>query len=139
MPDKRGISGRALAREDNFNGCVPVVFRKALAVGGGSDASGTTTIFDANAPFKFKVIEFYVRLTETPNASNTVRLNDGTNNITDSIECGTNGSGADQYQFMASTYDDAYATISKGGSLKVARTATTDIASADVYVLALRV
>lgn len=88
--------------------------------------TGTTTIFNANAPYAFKVIDGFIICTN--NVAGTVKLTDGTNDITDTLTHGT----TDKAIVRFATIDDAYHSIAVGGTLSVvSATGGTSI----VYVL----
>ena len=130
MADNRGISGKALAHQDNMYGA-PVFMLHYNS----STSTGTTktdTIYDGNAPFRFRVLRAQFTLTEAAAAdSEDVKLTDGTNNITDTADY---SAGSDNDSFEFSSYDNAYATIAKGGSLKIVKTATTAVTSFDMFI-----
>lgn len=92
--------------------------------------AGTVQIFNANCPTKMKIVDAWIVCTN--NTAGTVKLTDGTNDITDAITHGT----TDKAIVRAATIDDAYQTIAAGGTLNVV--AATGGAS-QVYVLALPV
>lgn len=76
-------------------------------------ATGTTYIFNANAPTAFNVIDMFIICTD--NVAGTVKLTDGTNDITNAITHGT----TDKAVVRVSTIDDAYYAIAAGGTLAV--------------------
>lgn len=75
--------------------------------------AGTTNIFASNAPRKFQVVDFSVRLTAVGAGSETAKLTDGTNDITNALDL----SGADNSVVSVGTIDDAYNEIAASGSL----------------------
>lgn len=134
-PDKRGISGKALAREDNFYGAPLFVLRFNSTTSTGT--SNTDSIFSSNAPFSFKVLRAHFLLTEAAASdSEDVKLTDGTNDITDTADY-SSGADTDSYEF--SQYDDAYTTIKKGGSLQIVKTASTAVTSFEMFVYCIKV
>lgn len=87
---------------------VPVVIKKVITTGSADEA-----IFDEDAPFKFRIIDVIVE--PRGNSTNgTMKITDGTNDITDAMTCAVDTTIA-----RASTIDDAYSTIAAGGSLSV--------------------
>ncbi len=84
------------------------------------DATGGLTIYDANAPCGFEILDVKVQARVT-SSSGSVKLTDGTNDITDAIACDT-----DKVIARAGTIDDDYSTIAKNGSLKVVTNGSAD-------------
>ena len=125
MADRRGLPGQALARLGNSDGAPLFVYHKAV--------SGSTTAWTVvnPAPFQFRVIDVWCVLTAAGGAADTVRVDNGSNAITDAID--TNDS--DAVVSRAATIDDAYATISKGGALNIT---TASSSAADVFILCVR-
>lgn len=83
------------------------------------------TIFDADAPIAFRVIDVWA--IGTPGAaSDTVKVTDGTNDITDAIAVTA------ALIARASTIDDAYWEIAAGGTLKLVVASALD---ATVYIM----
>ena len=80
-----------------------------LDVAAGDDPN---LIFNENAPFKFEVVDVIVQARATVGGG-TMKVTDGTSDITDAIVCATNGN-----KTCAGTINDAKATIAAGGSLK---------------------
>lgn len=70
-------------------------------------------IFDGDAPFKFEVVAVEVQ-PRGASTNGTMKLTDGTNDITDPITCAV-----DKTTGRQSTIDDAYSTIDKNGSLSI--------------------
>lgn len=103
---------------------VPLVLRKAVA------GAGTVAIFTANAPRKFRVLDFWFVCTNTTDG--TLKLTDGTTDITDAVTHGT----ADKAIKRAATIDDAVHEIAADGTLNlVAATGGNSVA----YVLVVPV
>lgn len=77
--------------------------------------SGTSEIkvFDSDAPFKFEILDFHIICTDA-NAG-TVKLTDGTNDITNALTHGT----SDKALVAVGTIDDAYNAIAKNGKLSI--------------------
>ena len=85
-----------------------------------ADATGGLSIFNANAPYKFEIVDVIVEARAT-SGSGTVKLTDGTNDITDTIACAT-----DTAIDRAATIDDTYKTVLKNGTLKVVANGAAD-------------
>ena len=78
--------------------------------------TGATTgleIFNQNAPFKFEVVDVLIQ-PRGASTNGTIKLTDGTNDITDAMTCA-----ADKTAARQATIDDAYSTINKGQTLEV--------------------
>jgi len=69
-------------------------------------------IFDEDAPFKFEIVDVVVQARDTVGGG-TMKVTDGTDDITDAIACATDGN-----KVRAGSIDDSKATIDVGGSLK---------------------
>jgi len=76
-------------------------------------------IYDANAPFKFEILDVTIQC-RGASASGTMKLTDGTNDITDEITCET-----DNAITEAGSVDDAYSTIARNGTLEIVCGGTT--------------
>ena len=85
-----------------------------------ADASSGLAIFDGDCPSGFYITGVSVIATAT-NASGTLKLTDGTNDITDTIACAT-----DKAVDYAATIDDAYYDVLKNGTLKVVANGAAD-------------
>ena len=134
MGDMRGISGKALGHQGNFYGAPLFVFRYNSTTSTGT--SNTDTIFNGNAPFGFRILRAQFTLTEAAAAdSEDVKLTDGTNDITDTADY---SAGSDNDSFEFSSYNDAYSTILKGGTLKIVKTATTAVTSIDMLIYCVK-
>lgn len=81
-------------------------------------AGGATANTDVTLTHKTRFCYFIVQNNGTGTTSDTITITDGTNAITDAIDI----SGADKTVALVSTIDDAYATISAGGTLRVTET-----------------
>lgn len=90
------------------NIAVPFVITKDITTGAAS-----VKLMDANAPFKFRIIDVII---EPAGASTngTMKITDGTSDITDAIVCAV-----DKTVARAGTIDNAKSTIAKGGSVVV--------------------
>lgn len=76
-------------------------------------ANGTIKVFEADAPFKLQVVDFHIICTDA-NAG-TVKLTDGTSDITDALTHGT----TDKAIVRVGTIDDAKYELAKNGSLNI--------------------
>lgn len=92
-------------------------FEKAIT----ADGTGGLDIFDvAGAPFALEVINVIAQARAT-SGSGTVKLTDGTNDISDAIAMAT-----DKTSIKAGTIDDVYSTLAKGDSLQVVSNGAND-------------
>lgn len=105
---------------------VPLIIRKDA-----SAASASIDIFTADCPYKLKIEEVIIECVGA-NGSGTVKLTDGTNDITDEIVCAV-----DEVVNRAGTIADAYSTIAKDGTLSIVKNAAAD--KAFVKIIAVRV
>lgn len=83
-----------------------------------ADGTDTVTIFNADCPVKYRIIDvtFYVRSLRTGGTpAHTVKLTDGTNDITDTVDADVTVNAPTK----AGTIDDAYDTIAADGTLKL--------------------
>jgi len=95
-------------------------------------AAATTAIFDANAPFKFRVLDFWAVRTEGANPG-TVKLTDGTDDTVPDISQAASDTDIDR----AAQIDDSKHEIAANGSLKIV---TTGAGNAPIcYVMIIRV
>jgi hypothetical protein len=78
-----------------------------------TEGAAEIKVFDSNAPYKFEVIDVVVQ-PRGASANGTMKLTNGTSDITDTIACAT-----DKTLDRAATIDNAYSTISQGGSLSI--------------------
>ena len=124
MADRRGISGRALARLDNTLGVPTFILNKAIS------GAATTGVVE-NAPFKFRVLDAWSIGTSANGG--TWKVTDGTNDIISAVTQGTTDKEIDR----AADVDDAYYDISQGGKLKIVST-DADF-SGTVFILCARV
>ena len=124
MADRRGISGKALARLDNTLGVPTFILNK--------DISGaTTTSVVVDAPFKFRVLDAWSIGTSADGG--TWKVTDGTNDIIPAVTQAANDNDIDR----AVDIDDAYYEIDKGEDLSIVSTGA-DL-SCTVYILCARV
>ncbi len=124
MADRRGISGKALARLDNTLGVPTFILNK--------DISGaTTTSVVVDAPFKFRVLDAW-SIGKTADGG-TWKVTDGTNDIISAVTQATNDKDVDR----AADVDDAYYDISQGEDLSIVSTGAS--LSCTVFILCARV
>ena len=107
------------------NGGITFILKAALAAG------STVQIHNANAPFKYRVLDVWSVATSADGG--TWKLTNGTNDITNAVTV----TGTDKTINRAGTIDNAYHEIAASGSLSV----VGDGANADVevYILCARV
>lgn len=85
-----------------------------------ADATGGLKIFDENAPVGLRIRDVIVECTAA-NASGTLKITDGTSDITNAIVCAV-----DKTITRAGTIDDAKSSIAEGGSLSVVANGASD-------------
>ena len=95
-----------------------------------ADASSGLNIFDANAPFKFEIIDIVAQARATVGGGCTITISDGTNTIADSINLAT-----DKAIARVGSIDDAYSEIAASGTLKVATTDAAGRGLVSIYVV----
>ena len=96
-----------------------------------SAAAADITIIDADAPYPIKVLDMAVQVLAGGNASGSVKLTDGTNDITAAVAMVS----VDNVITRAGTIDDAYATIAAGGSLVATKNAAGDLGQVTITVV----
>lgn len=135
MASNQGISGRAAGRlQSGFDLGAPVFcFKYASAL---STGASTTEVALPAAPFKLRIVRVDYVCTEATGADNTVKLTDGTNDLTDALNYSAKG---DTDLFSSGEIKHAYHDIAKGLPIKVVKTETTAVSSLDVYIWAVRV
>lgn len=134
MAGKQGINGRQLARLGNDLGSPTFLLRYESTSTAGT--SVTESILE-NAPFKFQVVDAYFVLTEAPTGTNdSVKLTDGTNDITDTVNYASSGD-TDIVRF--GELDDAHWVINKGEDLKLVKTESAAVSSLVMFVVCARV
>jgi hypothetical protein len=139
MASKRGISGKALGRvESGFDLGAPVFILSKTVAAKAGDTSETDSIYNGDAPFGFRVIDFWCHANSEPaNDSENVKLTNGASDITDTVT--TTGAGTEDTDvYRGGEIDDAYNFIPKGGSLKIVRTASTNLIGLTAYALCVR-
>ncbi len=100
-----------------------------VAVNGGST---TLSVFDSNAPFKFRVIDAWAVNTRGSNSGNW-KLDNGTDDITDNVAY----SGTDKAISRVAIIDDAKHEIAANGSLRLISSEAAD--TAIVYITIVRI
>ena len=85
-----------------------------------ADATSGLAIYDSAVPFDFEILDVVVQCTAA-NASGTLKLTDGTSDITDAIVCAV-----DKTIGRAGTIDDAKSSLSAGDTLKVVSNGAAD-------------
>jgi hypothetical protein len=86
----------------------PVVIQKEVETG-----AATVDIFDEDAPFKFRIVDVVIE-PRGASTNGTMKLTDGTSDITNAMTCAV-----DKTIARAGTIDDAKSTIPAGGSLVI--------------------
>ncbi len=76
--------------------------------------ASSVKIYDANAPFKFQVLDLVLE-PQGGSTNGTMKLTNGTNDITDAMVCAV-----DKTMVKPLTIDNQYSTIAKGGTLEIA-------------------
>ena len=87
---------------------IPVIITEIITTG-----AAEVKIFDAAAPFKFRILDVIIE-PRGASTNGTMKITNGTNDITNAMTCAV-----DKTIARAGTIDDAYSTISAGGSLSV--------------------
>lgn len=95
-----------------------------------STGTASETIFDAASP-AMEIIDCWGVMTGAGGASDTFKLTDGTNDITDAVDLSSAG---DTDRLSVGEIDDAYSTLAEGDTLTVARASSAPV---DVYILAV--
>ena len=111
IEDRHIADNEINASKANYIGdgaALAVVITKSITTGAAS-----VKIYDADAPFKFEVLEVIVQ-PRGASTNGTMKVTDGTTDITDAMTCAV-----DKTIARATTIDDAAATIAAGGTLEV--------------------
>lgn len=95
-----------------------------------SAAAASITLYDAAVPFAMEIAHVWVQCTSA-NASGTIKLTDGSTDITDAIACAT-----DKAIDYAASIDNATSTLAAGDSLVAVKNAAAD--QGTVYIIAYR-
>lgn len=95
-------------------------------------ASDTSkSVWDGSCPRNCRILDAWGIMTGAGAALDTVKLTDGTNDISDTVDLSSAG---DTDRFTVGELDDAYTDISEGGSLKVV---TASDALCRVYIMGM--
>ena len=125
MADRRGISGRALARLDNTLGVPTFILNKDIS------GAGTTTVV-IDAPFKFRVLDAWS--IGTSGNGGTWNVQDGDANV---IVTAVTQAASDNDVDRAADIDDAHYDINKGEDLGILSVGGS--LSCTVFILCARV
>jgi len=101
------IDGAKLGTLEN-NDAPLIAITKEVTTG-----SADVKIYDADAPFKFEIVDVIVQ-PRGASTNGTIKLTDGTNDITDAIVCAV-----DKTIGRASTIDNDYSEIAADGTLQI--------------------
>jgi hypothetical protein len=118
------LDARQLSDSKRYT-AIPIVINFEI----GADATSGLKIFDANAPFKFEILDVVVQA-RAASASGTVTVSDGTTDITDAIVAAV-----DKVVTRAGTIDDAASEIAAGGSLVLTTNGAADRALVTLTVV----
>ena len=124
MADRRGISGKALARLDNTLGVPTFILNKDISGAG-------TTVVVSDVPFSFRIIDAWSIGTSADGG--TWKVTDGSSDVVAAVTQAANDNDVDR----AADIDDAHYTISKGEDVKIVSTGAS--LSCTVYILCARV
>ena len=92
-------------------------------------ATDTYKVYDADCPDKLRVIDAWGVMTGAGAGGDTVKITDGTNDITDTVDLSAVG---DTDRFAIGEIDDAYHDILPGGSMSVV---TASAATVTLYIM----
>ena len=120
MADRRGISGRALARKGSTLGTPPFILHLSVT-------TSSVNLVD-NLDFKVRVVDMWANA--TGGACGIVTLTDGTSTVAT-----TAAMSGDKDIGRADEIDDAYYEVSKGGKLAASSASGTG----ELYVLCVRI
>jgi len=97
------------------------LFKEAMNVLTYDVTTGATSIkiFDSDAPYKFEIIDVVIQ-PRGDSTSGTIKITNGTNDITDAMTCAVDTTIA-----RPATIDDAYSTIERRGTLEIVCGGTT--------------
>lgn len=96
-------------------------------------------IFDGNCPRKLRIVDVWVEITAAGSSATTVTLDDGTDAITDAMDCYNGGAIGDKAVVRAGQIDDDYATLAVDATLDITVSDTTDAPAGIVRILAIPV
>lgn len=111
----RALTLNGLSDERSFSsaasGGIPFVIQVATA-------AGTTEyrIWDKSCPRSCRIVDAWGVMTGAGGAGDTVKITDGTNDISDTVDLSSLG---DNDLFAIGELDDAYVDLAEGGSLQV--------------------
>lgn len=105
-----------LTGEDSSSLMAPVLYINYAVT---ADATSGLTI-TSNLPFAIEILDVIVQCT-TANALGTLKLTDGTNDITDAMVCAV-----DKVIVRAGTIDDAYSGLAAASTIKVVANGAAD-------------
>ena len=118
MPKLNSLKSAALGKLNTYT---PVVIEKNVT----ADATGAGLSIDV--PFAIDIYDVVVISTASVGSA-TMKLSDGTHDITDAIVCATNDA-----VVRAGTIDSTYSAVAKGGTLKVISNGSNDRARVYIY------
>jgi len=126
----RGIDPLHLKESDagGLTGGIPFVLYQATA-----GAAGPTFSITTDSPLKFRIIDWHIVMTGAGAGSDTAKLTDGTNDVTNAVDV---SSAADTAVVDGGQINDLYHEIDKGGTLNVV---TASSAHCIVYVSCITV
>ena len=113
---------------------LPIIVSKAF-----DGTAAEVSIFDGNCPRKMRIVDVWIEITAAGASATTVKLDNGTNDITDAIDCYDTGSVGDTDIVRAGEIDDAYSTLDVDDTLDITVSDTTDSPAGIVRVLAIPV
>jgi hypothetical protein len=115
------VTPQKIAKVDGYT--VPVVIEFDVT----ADASSGIKIFDANLPDKIEIVDVVIKCKAT-SAGGTLKITDGTNDISNAVVCAT-----DDAVTRAGSIADAYATLSEGATLSVVAAQAADRGKIFIY------
>lgn len=113
---------------------VPQIIKKSF-----TGTALSTAIFATDAPFKFQILDYHVRIDTAGTSATTLKLTDGTNDITDALDIHNTGSVGANDIVRGLQIDATHATIDVGGSLNIVISDATDSPAGEVIILACKV
>jgi len=113
---------------------LPLIISKAF-----DGTAAEVHIFNANCPRKLRIVDVWIEITAAGSSATTVKLDNGTNDITDAMDCYNTGSIGDTDIVRCGEIDDAYSTLDVDETLDVTVSDTTDSPAGIVRILAIPV
>lgn len=113
---------------------VPVIIKRAF-----TGTTLTTAVFALNAPFKFQILDYHVRIDTAGSSATTLKLTNGTDDITDAADIYNSGGVGANDLVRGAEIDATYATIASGGTLNIVLSDATDSPAGEVIILACKV